>query len=275
MSGRQCCKSMQDQACPGRKALQASGEQASCGSDCCSAGDPGNAQPGACKGRQGLRACRMAVWLVGLLAAFGAVPSRAQQSGIVPATEVRPGLRLYTHSWMAERPAEVKQVRLHDLVTVVVSEQAQVTSEGEMDRKKKAEGSMTLEDWILLRGLTAIPDPQSAGDPTISAKMDNKLRSEAELETRDAIKFRIACTVVDIRPNGNLVLEGHRIIRNNNETWEYALTGEVRAEDILPNNTVLSENVANLRIDKRESGHVRDGYRRGWLLRFLDTWQPF
>lgn len=218
---------------------------------------------------------RAAGWLVGVSAGLWAAAIGAQSpSDLAPPPE-RPPMRLYTHSWTAERPVEVRQVRLHDLVTVIVSEQSMVTSEGEMDRKKKAEGSMTLQDWILLRGLTAIPDPQSAGDPTIKGKMENKLRSEAELETRDAMKFRIACTVVDIRPNGNLVLEGHRIIKNNNETWEYALTGEIRAEDVLPNNTVLSENVAYLRIDKRESGHVRDGYRRGWLLRFLDTWQPF
>jgi len=227
-------------------------------------------------GTSGLESARrVAAWLVGATAGLWAAGVWAQDSSAYGPPAQRGPLRLYTHSWTAERPMELKQVRLHDLVTVVVSEQSVVTSEGEMDRKKKAQGSMTLEDWVLLRGLTLIPDPQTAGDPKVSAKMDNKLRSEAELETRDAMKFRIACTVVDIRPNGNLVLEGHRTIKNNNETWEFALTGEIRADDVLPNNTVLSENVANLRIDKRESGHVRDGYRRGWMLRFLDTWQPF
>jgi flagellar L-ring protein precursor FlgH len=89
------------------------------------------------------------------------------------------------------------------------------------------------------------------------------------------MKFRISCRVVDIRPNGNLVIEGRRTVHNNSEVWEQSLTGEVRPKDVLPNNTVLSENVAELRIDKREAGHVRDGYRRGWLLKWLDKWQPF
>lgn len=44
---------------------------------------------------------------------------------------------------------------------------------------------------------------------------------------------------------------------------------------MLPNNTVLSENVADLRVAKQERGHVRDGYRRGWFLEWLDKWQPF
>ena len=134
---------------------------------------------------------------------------------------------------------------------------------------------LKLPDWILLKGFAAIPDPQSLGDPKIRGEVDNKMRSEAGLETRDSMKFRIACRVVDIRPNGNLVLEGRRTIHNNLEVWEQSLTGEIRPQDVLPNNTVLSENVAELRVDKREAGHVRDGYRRGWMLRWLDKWQPF
>ena len=105
--------------------------------------------------------------------------------------------------------------------------------------------------------------------------MDNKLRAEGNLETTDSLKFRIACSVVDIRPNGNIVLEGHSTVKNNEEVWDYALTGEIRPDSILPNNTVLSENVADMKIVKRETGHVRDSYRRGWALEWLDKWQPF
>jgi flagellar L-ring protein precursor FlgH len=89
------------------------------------------------------------------------------------------------------------------------------------------------------------------------------------------MRFRIACRVVDIRPNGNVLIEGRRSILNNDDTWEMSLIGVIRPEDVLPNNTVLSENVADLRIVKRETGHVRDGYRRGWFTRCLDMFQPF
>jgi flagellar L-ring protein precursor FlgH len=190
----------------------------------------------------------------------------------------RPGRRrpltLAEYSW-TYRQEEKTEIRLNDLITVVVDEKSAVTSEGEMDRKKKAHGDLILKDWILLKGLAAIPDPQTLGDPHIRGEVDNKLRAEAELQTRDSMKFRIACRVVDIRPNGNLVLLGRRTIQNNHEVWEQSLAGEVRPKDVLPNNTVLSENVAELRIEKRECGHVRDGYRRGWMLRWLDKWQPF
>ncbi len=197
-------------------------------------------------------------------------------SSMFGAPDERPPLTLRDTSWTYQQAPERRPLALNDIVTVVVDEQSVVTSEAEMDRKKKAHGDLILSDWVILSGLARVfPDPQSLGDPHIRGEVDNKYRSESELETRDSMKFRVACRIVDTRPNGNLILEGRRSIRNNNETWDYSLIGEIRPSDILPNNTVLSENVAELRIHKREAGHVRDGYRRGWLLRTLDTFQPF
>ncbi len=76
---------------------------------------------------------------------------------------------------------------------------------------------------------------------------------------RDGLKLRIPARVVDIRPNGHLVLEAHQTIRNNEEIWERSISGIVRPEDILPNNTVLSEDVAELQIFKTRA---RPGARR-------------
>ncbi len=195
-----------------------------------------------------------------------------------PQVDATRGLRrpmtLAEASWTYQPPEEPRELKLHDLIVVLVDEKTQVISEGEMDRRKKADGAFTLADWIVLDGLSVRPDPQSDGEPAIAGKMQSKYRAESELETRDSMKFRIACQVVDVRPNGNLLLEGRRAIRNNNDVWEMWLMGTVRPEDVLPNNTVLSENVADLRVIKRESGHVRDGYRRGFLMRFLDRFGP-
>jgi len=223
------------------------------------------------------RIYRAALAAMAALALFAATAetASAQSASMFGDPQKRQPLTMGEQSWMYEQPVEPKRLGLHDIVTIIVDEKAAVISEGEMDRKKKAHGDLVLKDWVLLKGLSLIPDPQSLGDPRVTGKLDNKMRSEAGLETRESMKFRIACTVVDVRPNGNLVIEGHDEIRYNRETWNYSLNGEIRPEDVLPNNTVLSENVTHKRIHKRESGHVRDGYRRGWLLRWLDTWQLF
>ena len=207
-------------------------------------------------------------------AAF-AEPAAAQSSSLFGAPQQRRELALAQDAWTYQKPLEPTPIQLHDIVTVIINQQSVVISEGEIDRKKKAHGDLILKDWIFLKGLSAFPNPMNSGDPHIRGEVDNKMRSESSLETRDSIKLRLACEVVDIRPNGTLVIEGRTSTRVNEEVWECALTGEIRPKDILPNNTVQSDTISNLRLDKRELGHVRDGYRRGWLLKALDKYQPF
>jgi flagellar L-ring protein FlgH len=226
------------------------------------------------------RSIRSVRWAAtGLLLAACASPARAQSSSFYGDPEARAAagqeLTLSGVSWTYQAPAPRRQIKIYDVLTVIVNYKSQVISEGEVDRKKKANFKATLADWVLLKHWTLYPDPQSKGEPKIAGSWDNKFRGEGSLETRDAMEFKMACVVLDIRPNGVLVIEGRRSIRNNAETWEMSLTGLVRPEDVLTNNTVLSENIAELRIHKREAGSVRDSYRRGWLMQWLDTYQLF
>lgn len=204
-----------------------------------------------------------------------AVPCQAQNNSLFGPTDQRQPLLLQDSSFLYVAVEPPRAIQLHDIVTVVVDERSAVISEGEIDRRKTAQLQATLGEWLRIENGNLKPAVQADGDPTIDADLKSRLRAENSLETADALNFNIAAKVVDIRPNGNLVLEAHRTIKNNEETWEQSLTGIVRPQDILPNNTVFSEDVAELRIHKREMGHVRDGYRRGWFLRFLDKVQPF
>ena len=141
-------------------------------------------------------------------------------------------------SWTYQKVEGPPTLKLHDLITVAVSEKSVMKSDGQMDRKKKGYGDLYLPDWILLKGLReVVPDPQSApASPHIRGEIDNKLQTQGDLQTEDSLTFRIACEVVDIRPNGNIVIEGHRTIKNNEDTWDYSLSGEARPESVLPNN---------------------------------------
>jgi flagellar L-ring protein FlgH len=203
------------------------------------------------------------------------LPSSTSTPATLPSGATRRGLTLSQASWTYDAAPPPKQFKLNDQLTVLVSEKSVFNSEGQMDRRKKADGHMTLADFVLLRNWSLIKAPQSSGDQKIAGEVENKYRAQATLETKDSVIFKIAVRIVDIRPNGTLVVEGNKSVQNNIEAWEACLAGVIRPEDVLPNNTVLSENVAELRIIKRESGHVRDGYRRGWLLEFLDRYQPF
>lgn len=169
-----------------------------------------------------------------------------------------------------------KEVRVHDIITIRVDMGARVSSDVQFQRRRTAQYNAILNDWLLLEGLKAIkPDPQADGDQQVQGNLNQLNRVTGDLETTEAIKFEIAAEVAAVLPNGNLVLEAHRTIRNNNELWMHSLSGVCRREDIGPGNLILSKDIANLNIDKRELGHIRDSYKRGWFARWFDQFQPF
>jgi flagellar L-ring protein FlgH len=220
------------------------------------------------------------VFAIGVVAAFASLLVApwvaAQTSSLYGGGQRRNPLTLAETSWMYQKSDEARVAKLHDLITVLVDEKSVMSSDGQMERKKKGYGDLLLSSWIMLDGLRKVtPDPQTQGSPHIRGEIDNKLSTQGQLQTADSLKFHIACNVIDIRPNGNLVIEGRRTIRSNEEVWQYSLRGEIRPESVQPGNSVLSENVAEMEITKKETGHVRDSYRRGWALEWLDHWQPF
>jgi flagellar L-ring protein precursor FlgH len=187
-----------------------------------------------------------------------------------------PQMGLPNASWTYAALAPPKRITLHDPVVVRVDELARMQSEGEINRRKSSTYNAQLKDWILLRGLEAIkPDPQPDGDQKVQGTLQQQLRATSELEARESLAFNITCEVIDIRPNGNLVLEGHKQIDVNEENWMVSLSGMCRPQDIDPNNTVMSRNILHLHIKKNDRGQVRDGYKRGWFQRWFDEFDPF
>lgn len=180
-------------------------------------------------------------------------------------------LRLQQGSWTYAPPPPVQEVRINDLVYIRVNIGSEVLSEGDAQVRKTGLYDALLANWVKLDGLRWVkPSPMTDGDPRITGNLTQRRQAESYVETRDSLEFDIQSRVVDIRPNGNLVLEARKNISNNEEHWEYSLTGECRAQDIGPGNTLLSRNIADLKIDKRERGQVRDGYKRGWFAKWFD-----
>ena len=171
--------------------------------------------------------------------------------------------------------ARTRELQLYDIVTIVVDYSTLMISQGDTEQRKTANLNAVLADWLRWDGKNIKPAPQSDGDPRIRGSLTSQYRAESDMQTRDSLKFKIAARVVAIRPNGNLVIEAHREIRNNEEVWVQTLSGVVRREAIQADRTVRSDAVANLRIDKYETGAVRDGYARGWFKRLHDKFKAF
>jgi flagellar L-ring protein precursor FlgH len=214
-----------------------------------------------------------------LVASLAAGVVAQQPRGVVRPVVVGPAnglLTLDVASPYYTDPPPAKKIKLHDIITVVVKEQSTYLSEGNIDRRKNGVYDAVIKDWVnLTSGLTLKRTPQNDGDPRAGGTIQQTYRSESEMETRSRTELRLAATVVDIRPNGNLVIEAHRKNQKNAEKNDASLTGIIRPEDILPDNTVLSEDIAELSLYTCEKGHIRDSYRRGWATWLIDQINPF
>ena len=179
-------------------------------------------------------------------------------------------------SWYEVPLPPPKEVRVNDLITMRVDISQRLISDGEVQRRKQQRWDAVLNDWIFLNGLRSVkPAPQTDGDQRAQYNVNQQNRATGDLETTESLKFEIATTVAAVLPNGNLVLEAHRKLQINEELWQVSLSGVCRREDIQPGNVILSNNVADLNLSKKELGIIRDGYRRGFVTRFLDTFSPF
>jgi len=190
-----------------------------------------------------------------LPAAASAQTSSLWQRETLPTPE--PSLTLPQASLIYQQPIQPRQIKMHDLVTIRVDQKSRFESEAENTRRKTGTYDLTI------------------GDDSITGDLTQLLRADGEIETNKLLTLDITARVVDIRPNGNLVLEAHQEVRNNNEVWDFSLSGICRSEDILEGNVVLSKHIYDMRIFKRERGSVRDSYRRGWFVRWLDQFHPF
>lgn len=180
------------------------------------------------------------------------------------------------NSWTYIPPAQARTIRLHDIVSIRVDESATALLLGNATSRKTTSYDAVVRDWIRMVGLDTLkPAPQSDGDPRVQINENEVYRGDSTLRTSETITFNIAAQVVDILPNGLIVLEGNTTISLNDNSMEVSLIGTCRSEDIQADNTVLSRNLVNKHIKKREDGHVRDGYARGWLTRLFAKVRPF
>ena len=179
-------------------------------------------------------------------------------------------------SYFAVPAPKPKTLMKHDLVTIVVNEESETSSEGTTDLKKDAgvTGEVTkipsfnLSSFSIGQGIGSVT-------PGIGATGNRNYKGQGTVDRKDSFSARIQAEVVDVKPNGTLILQARKRIVTDEEEQMFVLTGDCRVQDITPDNTVLSTQLYDLDIQKKNSGALRDTTKRGWVPRVLDWVNPF
>lgn len=176
-----------------------------------------------------------------------------------------------TSLYLVEAP-KPKTIQVQDKVTIIISESSTSTSKQKLDTKKDASLSATLKQFPDLAALIDGRLETGAGDITaVDASAGGKFKGDGTYERSDRYNDRITATVLDVKPNGVLVVEARRTIAKDKESQTVLLTGEVRREDVTENNTVQSSQLAELTVVVQNEGDVKDTASKGWLTEFFET----
>ena len=182
-------------------------------------------------------------------------------------------------SFFAVPEPEPRVIKKHDLVTIIVREESSFSSDGATDFRKEAEFEAKIEEFIRVSKL--IHDLQFVGggvtEPVPSIKMSGTrdFKGEGSVDRTDKLTLRVTAEVLDVKPNGTLVLQARQRIKTDEEEQTFVLSGVCRAADVSADNTVLSSQMFDKDVTKSHKGTVRQATRRGWLSKLLDAVSPF
>lgn len=166
-----------------------------------------------------------------------------------------------------------KARRVGDLLTVVVSENTDVDSSEDRGASKSAEAGGEFSLNTSAGGGFGTQASNAALD--FSKKSNRKFDGESSFSSNSAFTDRMTVTVMDVQPNGNLVISGQRRVRIAGDERTLIVTGLVRDLDIGPDNVVNSRHIAELKLVYESAGPSQRFSRQGWLGRFVNAVWPF
>lgn len=103
----------------------------------------------------------------------------------------------------------------------------------------------------------------------VSAGGSDAYKGGGKSENTQSLKGKIAASVINVLPNGNLVVAGERSIAMNGGVTTLRFSGVVNPNDITPGGIVASGDVVDARIEQVGGGDLADSTTRGWLQRFF------
>ena len=186
--------------------------------------------------------------------------------GLSMATVSRAGLasRMY-----ADRTAR----QVGDLVTVEIAEESSVQKDSSDDRDKSASGSVEFEfPGVQLGGKTMW---DALALPEWSHSADKEYSSSGSKASSDAFSASITVHVVEVLPNGNLMISGDRMVNIDGDILRFRLSGMVRQDDVSEDNTVQSTQIAGATINYDTVGEFSTSQRKGIFTRVIDWVIPF
>jgi flagellar L-ring protein precursor FlgH len=159
---------------------------------------------------------------------------------------------------------DVRAMRPHDLISVVVSESLAASTDGTVKNSRASNASSGLS------GLIGTLHAGNALQNLINQTSASGLNAQGTSATNSSLSTTFGGQVIEVLPNGMLVIEAARQVEFSQQTQTIVLRGLVRPEDISQQNQVLSTAISSLELEVRGKGIINDyTHRQNVLVRLL------
>jgi flagellar L-ring protein FlgH len=195
--------------------------------------------------------------------AWGAASAWAQNGA-------SPGSLYVASGRLADSFRDLRASQVGDIVTIVVSESLSAVASGGTQTSRKSSANSTITAALgLLNPASKLANP-------LGTSTDVELAGSGQTSRNMTLNTTISARVVEVKDNGNLVVEASRDVGVNSEKQAITIHGIVRPDDLSSLNMVTSTQVADLQIHVNGKGVVGDAVRRPhFLYRLLLGLLPF
>jgi flagellar L-ring protein precursor FlgH len=161
-----------------------------------------------------------------------------------------------------------------DILTILIQENNGATRQNNTTTSKKASLNAAIAS-ILYSPTTSGLLTKKGALPAINYTSDAEFNGGGSINNAETITAQVSVKVVDVLPNGNMVVEGQLHTAFSGEKQDAIVRGTVRPDDIMANNTLYSYNIADATIQFMSKGAITDAQRKGWFTRVWDKLSPF
>ncbi|MDR3424169.1 MAG: flagellar basal body L-ring protein FlgH [Alphaproteobacteria bacterium] len=166
--------------------------------------------------------------------------------------------------------------RVGDILTVVVTinDQAQIANETKRSRANSDDANLTNFFGLETKLNKLLP---GAVDPSSLVKMgsDTSNDGKGSIGRQEQIDLRIAATIIQVLPNGNLVISGKQQVGVDYDMRDLEIGGIIRPQDISASNTITYDQIAEARINYGGKGTINDVQQPRYGDQLYDILMPF
>ena len=170
--------------------------------------------------------------------------------------------------------ADKKAHTVGDILTILIQENNGSSRQNNTTTSKKNSVDASISSFLYGPGASGLLT-KGGQYPAMKFNTANDFAGGGQINNQETITARLSVRVIDVLPNGNLVVEGRRQTAFSGEKQDAILRGTVRADDVMANNTLYSYNMSDSTIQFISKGTITDNQNKGWFSKIWDKVSPF